>query len=275
MGLFGTNKAQEIELERLVSAGIANTERGQQEFNLTLSLLAGGITNLSMSQMLELGQERLQDLGLTITAVNIDEWSHKAHIQVKLSPDYSDPRIERPKIGEFFSSDELAILNQASQARDDFVKDSIGKSDSEILRTAHDEILRRGLAEWGNTGVISGLPVGQRLPEQGEYHVLWQHYQYGPTVEHAMDRTIEWLTQKTPWDFSYFVIDSRGQRMNVVGAWIDPEWAFFRRALDPGEFHVLWEAYIKAPDAVEAKQEACRRIEFGLANETLELIAVS
>jgi hypothetical protein len=108
---------------------------------------------------------------------------------------------------------------------------------------------------------IGELPISQRLPREGEFHVVWQVYLYAPNGAEARRLGLDWLTQPPgPWDSYYGVIDSTGAGITVEG--IDTrEWSLLDRNCDPGEYMVMWDGYFTASGPVEAKQAACRCIE--------------
>jgi hypothetical protein len=108
--------------------------------------------------------------------------------------------------------------------------------------------------------LIARLPVGQRRPNPGEFHVIWQVYLFARSEADAQHGALDWLKASTPWGMYYGVIDSNDRALTVEGVSVRG-WSLFDRPTDPSEYMVVWETYIQAPDLVEAKQIACQQME--------------
>jgi hypothetical protein len=112
-----------------------------------------------------------------------------------------------------------------------------------------------------NGSLIDQLPISQRLPRDGEFHVVWQVYLHARDGATARVYGLEWLTgQPGPWGSYYGVIDSTGSGITVEGI-ATREWSLSNRNCDPGEYLVMWDGYFNAPGPVEAKQAACQCLE--------------
>jgi hypothetical protein len=264
MGLFG-DRRKTAELDRMEADVRRQINAGQETFPVMISLLADGVSTRRMGLMLEAGKERLQGMGLTVTGVQVEEWRHVATFQVE------QRRVAARAAAVVEYRPTTQASHDANQIEDSsefpWIPDDV--THSEFVRI---QAIRATIQE--GKGGLGGLPIGQRLPDPGEFHVVWQAYRDDTDRDSAERWGVSWIEFKTPWDAPYLVISSDGSRATVYGASADSDWTFYRNERRPGEFLLLWDAYIEASSPVEAKQEACRQIESLLKQGELTLTVV-
>lgn len=82
MGLFG-NKGRDRELQRIGDEMRRHLERGDPTFIVSVDLLANGVGMASAQRMRQDAIAHVERSGGTVTGIQVEDWAHRAHLQVQ------------------------------------------------------------------------------------------------------------------------------------------------------------------------------------------------